>query len=176
MDSYDVDKLKSRANLEAVKRVLIKYFYDKGFNESFDRQLYPAIIQDISFAIPAFGNKIEVVPHIEELDQSSDKAVLGWNLFVLGNQRMYLGDTHHHSLGRLAEELKAGQMLIPENCTGAMRTTTPRRVVNFITRVLENKKSGFIDLSIANVAQNQATPAKPMSMSNQFYSRSGYGT
>jgi len=174
MESFDIDKIKSKANLEAVKRVLIKYFHDKGFGESFDRQLYPAIIQDISFAIPAFGNKIEVVPHIEELDQTSDKAVLGWNLFVLGNQRMYLGDTHHHNLSRLAEELKTGQLVIPENCSGAMRTTTPRRVVNFIIRVLENKKSGFVDLSASGSTPLQA--AGSVGMSNQFYGRSGYGT
>ena len=176
MDSYDIDRIKSRANLEAVKRVLIKYFHDKGFAESFDRQLYPALIQDLPLAIPAFGNKIEVIPHIEELDQESDKAVLGWNLFVLGNQRMYLGDTHHHSLPRLAEELKTGQLVIPEHCANAMRTTTPRRVINFITRVLENKKRGFVDLSVAGVSTNQSVAAKPVNMSSQFYGRSGYGT
>tara|TARA_R110000751_G_scaffold132023_3_gene234444 strand:- start:740 stop:1264 length:525 start_codon:yes stop_codon:yes gene_type:complete len=174
MDSYDIDRVKAKANLEAVKRVLIKYFCEKGFQESFDRQLYPAIIQDISFAIPAFSTKIEVVPHIVEMDTASDSATLGWNLFVLGNQRMYLGDTSHRNLVTLASEIRNGQLVIPEHCSSAMRTSTPRRVIGFITRVLESKKSGFVDLGM-DFAASQFETAKP-SMSNQFYTRNSYGT
>ena len=182
MDSYDIDRIKQRANLEVVRRLLVKYFIDKGFTESFDRQLYPSLIQDLPAVIPNLGTKVEVVPHVEELDMSQGKAVIGWNLFVLGTHRMYLGETYHNDLHSLARQIKAGQILIPEGVmASATRQTTPRRVIHFITRVFENKRSGHIDLSPSTKPFTK--PGDPykaksslMGMPQQFFTRSGYGT
>lgn len=182
MDSYDVDRIKQRTNLEVVRRLLIKYFTDKGFSESFDRQLYPSLIQDLPLVIPILATKIEVVPHVEDLDMSLGKATVGWNMFVLGTHRMYLGDTYHNNLQDLARQIKAGQILMPESAqTTATRQTTPRRVIHFITKVFENKRSGFVDLS-----QPSRQFTKPgdaygirqtmIGMPQQFFTRSGYGT
>jgi hypothetical protein len=182
MDSYDIDRIRQRTNVEVVRRVLIKYFMDKGFVESFDRQLHPSIIQDLPTAVPPLASKIEVIPHVEDLDMSQGKAVLGWNLFVLGSHRMYLGETYHNDLHGLARQIKAGAILLPEGTTAtATRQTTPRRIVHFITRVLEHKKSGHIDLS--PTTGPTSAPGEPYQAKNsmsglpqQFFSRSGYGT
>jgi len=177
MDSIVVDKIKHVSNTEAVRRLLIRYFIDKGYTESFDRHIYPGLIQDLTMAIPILANKIEVEPHAEELDTSMGKAVLGWNLFVLGNHRMYLGDTYHNDLKGLARQIKEG-IILPESIASARRQTTPRRIVTFITRVLSDHEAGYIDLV---PAMSGATPGDQykknsmMGMPQQYFTRSGYG-
>lgn len=148
IDSYATDRIKHVANTEVVRRLLIKYFVDKGFSESFDRQMYPSLVQDLPQIIPVLSNKIEVVPHATEVDTSMGRAVLGWNLFVLGNQRMYLGETYHNSLSDLARQIRNGVIRIPESgFHTARRQTTPRRVISFMTRVLGTHEGGYIDLN-----------------------------
>lgn len=181
MDSYSVDKIKHLSNTDVVRRLLIKYFIDKGFTESFDRQMYPSLIQDLPMIIPSISNKIEVIPHAQDVDPSMGKAVLGWNMFVLGNQRMYLGETYHNNLQDLARQVKSGVILIPEGGhANARRQTTPRRVIAFISRVLSDSQAGYVDL--APTAMPPSPPGEPyaaknsmMGMPQQFFSRSGYG-
>ena len=177
LDSRTVDKIKHVANTEYVRRALIKYFMDKGFTESFDRHLYPALLQDLPIILPFLASKVEVRPYAEEIDTAVGKAVLGWNLFVLGNQRMYLGDTHHNDLMTLARQIREG-IILPGPISSARRQTTPKRVISFITRVLGDHESGYIDLMPA-----QHTPREPGSnyrhrnamvgMPQQFFTRSG---
>lgn len=181
MDSRTVDKLKHVSNTETIRRLLIKYFFDKGFSESFDRQLYPSILQDLSTTIPVLMGKIEVRPFMEDLDPIGSTATLGWNLFVLGNHRMYLGQTRHNNLGELARDIKTGLVSVPtEGISAARKQTTPRRVVTFITRVLGNNEAGFIDLSPRQMPMNGdpyqfGNGAITNGMGSQFQ-RSGYGT
>lgn len=179
MDSYTIDAIKHAANTEVVRRLLIKYFLDKGFVESFDRQLYPALIQDLPYFIPALAGKIEVVPHVEELDILRSRAIIGWNLFVLGNQRMYLGDTFHSDLRDLARHITGGTLVIPEAHSNARRQTTPKQIINFITRVLSMHDGGYVDLNPSppprSMEQPLAARNSMMGMPQQFFSRSGYG-
>lgn len=174
MESYDIDKLKHISNTEVIRRLLIKYFIDKGFNESFDRQLYPSIVQDLPLAIPALSSKVEVIPHAVDVDNLSNRAVIGWNLFVLGNHRMYLGETVHNDLAGLATQINSGIFTVNESCV-AKKQTTPRRVIHFLTRILGNLESGFVDLrpTIGNAPQGNNILAGQQS---NFFTRSGYGT
>lgn len=130
-------------------------------------------------AIPSLANKLEIVPHAENIDTSIGKAVLGWNLFVLGNQRMYLGDTHHNDLKGLARQIKTG-IILPESAFAtARRQTTPRRVIAFITRVLGDHQAGYIDLAPGAMIQDPGERygmRGANSMPQQFFTRSGYGT
>ena len=154
---------------------------EKGFTESFDRHLYPAIIQDLTMVIPQLTTKVEIVPFAEEVDTYQGKAVLGWNLFVLGNQRMYLGQTFHNDLRGLASQLQTGFIMIPEGIiTNARRQTTPRRIITFITRVLESHDAGYVDLHTPinpkTIGEPYATKNSMMGMPQQYFTRSGYGT
>lgn len=185
MDSHVVDTIKHVANTEVIRRLLIKYFLDKGFTENFDRQLAPSMVQDLPFVIPVLANKLEIVPHAVEIDPSMGKARLGWNLFVLGNHRMYLGETYHNNLSDLARQIRSGLVRMTAesqqfSSSAARRQTTPRRVVAFITRVLGDHEAGYIDLRPGSSHPMQ--PGEPyaarqtmMGMPQQF-ARSGYGT
>jgi len=178
MDSFEIDRIRQKANTEVIRRLLIKYFMEsKGFVESFDRQLYPSLIQDLPAVIPVLSSKVEIIPHMENLDNLQGKAVLGWNLFVLGNHRMYLGETYHNDLSSLARQIKSGMIMIPEGVNpNATRQTTPRRVIHFITRVLEDRKSGYVDLSMPSTSHmTRMGSNSAMGMQSQFFTRSGYG-
>lgn len=178
ISSRDIDRLKNVANTEVVRRLLIKYFFAKGFAESFDKHMYPSMIQDLPAVIPLLSNKIEIVPHAVDVDPATGKAVLGWNLFVLGTHRMYLGETHHYDLANLAKQIQTQGMVIPEGSKGtSRRETTPRRIVTFITRVLGQSEAGFIDLNQPmdqSMVQGQLYGAKAalMGMPQQFFARS----
>lgn len=177
MDAYDIQRIKHDLNSEVVRRMLIQYFVKKGFSESFDRLLYPATLQDLPLAIPELFNKIEVIPHAQNIDSLTDSAKIGWNLFVLGSQNMYLGETHHQGLANLAQMIQTGQV-VAEN-SEATRQTTPRRVIHFITNVLNSVKGGYIDLT-PRITAAQMDMANRISsnigMSNQFFTKSGVGT
>jgi len=178
MDSRSIDRIKHALNTDVIRRLLIKYFQSKGFNESFDRLLYPALMQDVGLAVPQLANRLEVVPYAAEVDPWQSSATLGWNLFVLGNHRMFLGETYHRDLMELARQLQQGQIQIAEGQTSTGRKLcTPRQVVNFVTRVLGRHERGYVDLTPPATPQpfgggrSMAGPG-----SSQFYSRSGYGT
>jgi len=182
MESYDIDKFKHVSNNEVVRRLLIKYFMDKGCTTSgsFDRQMYPAMIQDISQVIPVLSNKVEVVPYAGEVDPALGRAVLGWNLFVLGNNRMFLGETYHNNLHDLARQIRGGNIRMPDRgFPNARRQTTPKRVISFITRILHDHEAGYVDLSpttgpIKPVGEPYGVNRQSMlGMPQQFYTRSG---
>lgn len=180
MDSHTTEHIKHVTNTEVIRRLLVRYFVEKGFTESFDRHLYPALLQDLTLQIPQLTTKVEVVPFAEEVDTYQGKAILGWNLFVLGNQRMYLGQTFHNDLRTLARQLQTGLVMIPEgDVTNARRQTTPRRVVTFVTRILESHEAGYVDLTTPvnpkKVGEPYATKNSMMGMPQQFFTRSGYG-
>jgi len=178
MDQGFIDKFRYALNTDVARRLLIKYFVSKGF-DNFDRLLYPPFIQDLPQTIPEFADKLEVVPYCHNIDPMADSAILGWNLFVMGTQRQFLGETHHVGLNQLAMQLQQGSV-IAENQL-ATRQTTPKKIVHFITTVLAKHRGGYINLapkviSMQSQSQQSYRPrAGASSMSNSFFTRSGYG-
>lgn len=173
MDSQDLNKMKRFLNTDVVRRLLIKYFKEKGFSESFDRLLYPGMLQDLCGAIPQLANKVEIEPHAVDVDPTTGKAVIGWNLFVLGNHRMYLGETHHSNLSDLARQIESGMIAMSESGRAAMNQSTPRQVVNFVTRVLSKHNSGYVDLTPPSSPSPMSGfgAARPNMGNGQFFAR-----
>ena len=79
IDSYDVDQVKHIINSEVVKKYLIRFFVEKGF-ESFNKQVFPPILQDLVYQIPLLASKVEIIPNVEQIDVTIDKATLTWYL------------------------------------------------------------------------------------------------
>lgn len=178
MESATVDKLKHVANTEVIRRLLIKYMIDKGFTESFDKQIYPSLIQDMPYVVPVLANKLEIVPHAEEVDPTMGKAKLGWNMFVLGNHRMYLGETFHNNLRDLARQIHSGFIQPPnDTALSARKQTTPKRIITFVTRVLGDHEGGYVDLSPAPdrkpPGSAYASKQALMGMPQQFFNKPG---
>lgn len=181
MESFVIDKIKHISNTEVIRRLLIKYFIDKGFTNNFDRRLHPSLIQDLPYVIPVLSSKVEIVPHSENIDSTTGMATIGWNLFVLGSHRMYLGETCHSNLHNLARQIKSGFITPTRDTSSARLQTTPKKVILFITKVLSDHDEGYVSLQ-----PSQQTPKQPgqifaarqamMGMPSQYYSRTGFGT
>jgi hypothetical protein len=167
------DKLRSALNNDVAERLLVRYFMTKGFDKTkLDQQIYPAIMQDMQFAITEMSDKIEVVPYVRNVDPLGDTARLGWNLFVLGNQRCYLGETFHTGLKRLTLQLQHGQIISEDRL--ATHQTTPRRVINFVARILRQHEDGYLNLTPRIIPLPYQHPrASGLGMAQQFWSRPG---
>ena len=136
MNPYKVnDRMKHTLDLRKVRSLLVKYFHDKGV-EDYDIPIYPIGIHDIVDIVPEISHRIEIEPKVEDVDPMSGWTRLGWNLFVLGNKRLYLGETEHDN----ANDLKLLMDGAPDLYNGAIykNTRSPREIIKFIVRILEN--------------------------------------
>lgn len=147
MDTRDIDRIRHYANTDVIRRLMIRYFLQKGYGNSFDRQVYPPALQDITGVIPELGAKLEVIPHALDVNPILGTAKVGWNMFVLGNQRIFLGESYHDNLTELARQLAAGAIQPVGDVSKARKQTTPRRIISFVTRVLERHDGGYVNLS-----------------------------
>jgi hypothetical protein len=180
MNDLDRDKLKFTLNIDVARRMLIKYFIDKDkkFAESFDLPVNPIELQDMNMTGTGLDTKIEIIPHVINIDPATSRARIGWNLFVLGHQRMYIGETLHGNLMSLAAQIRAGT-ITDGTVVGTRRCTTPKRIVAFVERVLLQSEDGYVDLTI-NQQFKSPKLMKPTGMSSNmsgsFYTRSSYGS
>ena len=173
MDTRLVDKLRFALNNDVAERLVLRYFMSKGFDKTqLDRLVYPPILQDMPFAITEMSDKIEIIPHVESVDPVSDTAQLGWNLFVLGTHRCYLGESFHNGLKLLALQLQHGQVIAEDQM--ATRQTTPRRIIKFISQVLMSHSAGYVNLTPRIVPLQTGQPrASGLGMARQFWQRVG---
>lgn len=175
IDPRFVDKLRHTLNADVVQRLLIKYFIGKGY-DNFDRLLYPPLIQDLPYIVQELADKVEVIPHAQSIDPMADAAILGWNLFVLGNNRCYLGETHHQGLRQLSMQITQGNVFSTDQT--ATHQTTPKRIIKFVVDVLAKHSSGYVNLTPRVVPlplQRQAYKPRSGGVSTgSMFVRSGY--
>jgi hypothetical protein len=181
MTNLDIERIRHAANTDVIRLLLTKYFVKKGFlNEDggLDRRVNPVMMQDLPLSVPVLAGKLEIEPHAVEIDPTTGCGVIGWNLFVLGTHRMYLGETYHHNLPELARQIKAGTIR-PDIHGSSRRESTPKHVITFITRTLGQSEGGYVDFSRNRLGVT--SPAwyrggRGPSQEAQFFTRSGYGT
>ncbi len=172
LETQDGDRVKAAANIEVVRRLMIKYFVEKGFDKSFDRHVSPLELQDMVDRIPALADKVELVPHAVEVNAETGTCVLGWNLFVLGNSRMYVGEIAYDDVKELSRQVRAWQWDYKLTSTGsARRCSTPYRIINFIIRIMSGREGGLVNLNVkrrmpfANrFASRHAMPGMPINV------------
>lgn len=172
MDARTIHRIKHKLSTRDVQRHLVKYFVEHGFIDSFDRLMYPAQVIDITKSIPQLSNKIDVEPHAVDIDPMTNMATLGWNLFVLGSHRMFLGETKHVNLKQLASDLKQGKV----STEGvAVKQTTPRKIINFVTHVLDRSENGYVDPNLIprQIQQPRLASGMVSGMSPKFMGASG---
>lgn len=121
---------------EAAKKALQLYFENKGFKNP-DALVIPSQISDISLGVPEFGNRLEVVGYNEQYDPFTGVAKVGWNLYVNGSNRMYLGETVHNSVS----DLISGNT--PQHADLATPEHTVNEICSFIMKTFNASKDGF---------------------------------
>lgn len=151
MEPYIVKRIRQLLNAEYVKRLLIKYFVSKGYDD-FDNYVLPTDILDIQ-KIPELSDKIEIIPNSDEFDPTTGKVVVQWNLFVLGTKRMYLGRTNHKSLSDLAN---IGVNVVDRSTSVPEKESSVKDIINFIVSVVKKSRRGMVD--IGSVEQPVSSP------------------
>jgi len=137
-DTVLVHKLQHVLNQELIKRSLIRYFTEKGC-DNFKRPVYAPMVQDLPLRIPELINKLEIVPYAKEINPVNGQVTVGWNLFVLGNNRMSLGESTHNNMSELQRAIN-GPMI--DSIT--MDNRSPEDIIDFVIKVLSNSKSGML--------------------------------
>lgn len=154
MDKFLVDKLKRVFNDEYLRRSLIKYFSDKGF-DNFNKRVYAPTLQDLPYMVPELVNKVEVVPYVKEQNPATGQVNIGWNLFVLGTNRMDLGDSLHSNMTEFHQSINGPP---PSGAYNALKT--PKEVTDFIMAILSNSKSGMVQPQPSGLSVHM--PNKPL--------------
>lgn len=121
---------------ELARRLLKNYFESKGF-EDFDERVYPPIIFDMPFRIPEIFKSVEVVPYVERMDPMTNIVTVGWNVFVLGTNRIDLGLSSHKNL---ADFHRSVQGHIDSELNNEMRKSV-NDIINFIVNILKQHKN-----------------------------------
>jgi len=156
---------------EAIKQILLRELLRRELKEYFEKKnmpledgLYPPAIQDMPVLLPRLMEHVEIVPFVDDVDPMSGLVRLGWNLYVLGNIRMFLGKSTHKSVNEIRNP---NAILNPK--FAAERKTTPEKIVQFISEELSNHK---VDLSgDAAAAKRQMGQLSPQQFSPDVSSR-----
>ena len=141
MDINFQNKIQRAIHTEMAKRLLIKYFTSKGF-DNFTKSVSPLDVSNLPKELPELAEKIEVIPYVKNLDPITGATEIDWDMFVLAMHRMYLGRTRHDNLGELIAITKDG--------TGDGEilkfATTPAKIINFVTSMFSKSESGTVSI------------------------------
>jgi hypothetical protein len=159
MNSRLLRDIRQAVAREAARRALKVYFEGKGF-ENPDALVMPSQIADISNGVPEFGDRLEVCAYNERYDPFTSVLKAGWNLYVNGSNRMFLGHTVHNRV----PDLVSGT--IPEHADLAEPEHTVKEICSFIMKVLTRSEDGF----------DRLPPNTRMSMPNPMGMRSMTGS
>jgi hypothetical protein len=119
---------------EYLRRSLIEYFGNKGYEKTFNICAYPPSLMDLSEQ--PFSNKsIEVAFNIEDIDLVDNSVKVAWNVFVLGNKRIFLGYTNHQNF----TDIKNSKNTI-KDYNGPI---TINKIIEFIIEFLGNSNQIF---------------------------------
>lgn len=159
-------RLEHRIGREVATKTLKEYMEQRGY-DNMNLLVYPPAVHDIAMQPDTF-KKVELIPFPEETDPTSNSVTVGWNLFVLGTNRLYLGSTTHNSLS----DLQGGG--ITEGAEVNLEKTAGE-VIDFIVRTLDTHRDGFRRYSMdAGSAQPGVPMNKPRigpSASGGYYER-----
>lgn len=89
---------------ELIRRSLIKYFSEKGY-DNFLVKPYPPSIYDMGQNLDILNSFVEVENFLEDVNIYNNSVKVGWNIFVLGNKRIFLGYTIHEKLSDIEREV-----------------------------------------------------------------------
>lgn len=137
-----VNNVVRKLNTEYARGLLVEYFISKGFTDSFKMKLYPPSMQDLIERVPQLEGKCEIVPSADQIDPRNGYAKIRWDLYAMGNQRLFLGFSEHSDLSSLARQLGQGPIISEERQSSY--ESTPINIISFICRVLEASENGIL--------------------------------
>ncbi|MHA2404379.1 MAG: hypothetical protein ACXADH_15380 [Candidatus Kariarchaeaceae archaeon] len=134
-------RIKKQLQRELIRRKLIEYFTNKGF-ENMDMPLYPPSCYDMPIKVPQLFNRVEIIPSVEETDTTLGTVKLSWNLFVMGVNRINLGcTTHTGETDVVRAVLGEPNLNIPADFLHSAQD-----VIDFVLKILDSSKAGYVEL------------------------------
>lgn len=97
MDNLTKQLLTKTMQKELLRRKLIAYFKSKGY-DNFLVKPYPPSLCDMPEMVDILNSLLEVKNYLEDIEIQSGVIKVGWNIFLLGNNRAFLGHTSHNSV------------------------------------------------------------------------------
>jgi len=132
MDSATKSSLVKTLQKEFVRRNLICYFEGKGY-DNFLVKPYPPSLMDIVERIEVLSGIVEVKHHLEDINMQNNIIKVGWNLFVLGNQRAFLGYTNHKSVSDI-------ESAVGESKSDPNGSKTIKELIEWVVEVIGSSK------------------------------------
>lgn len=162
MDPKLINNIRSILDIMSIKKQLTEYLTSKGIDPG--TTVYPPLLQDIQ-SIGDVSNRIELIPFMEEIDPASGYIRVGWNLFVLGTNKKFLGYTNHKSLNDLNQLEPTEQSKQESLCY-----TVGKDIIDFIIGTLQKYDDDYTSLGPTNSDAPQ-TYASKMPVSNAYYQK-----
>lgn len=97
-------------------------------------KISPLKLLDLPYDIPALSDLIEIVPFVEDINNATGEITVGWNLFVDGIYRMYLGSTKFESIKQVQEALKTKA----NNTKEINSDVDGKSLIQFITSIIRD--------------------------------------
>ena len=141
-----IGKVENALKAEIARKSLLKYLFDKGIT-NIHMKINPIDIQDINIECAPLADKVEIKPHVADINPENDSATIEWDLFVLAVNRMNLGQTDHCDIINLARELD-GTAIVNDTLIGSRNQITAKAFVDFVSAILETtqlKNIGYAD-------------------------------
>jgi len=158
-----INDIRNVLRIVMVRKQLNEYLEKKEINSG--DLIYPPAIQDLQESIPDISNRVEITPFMEEMDPTTGAIKIGWNLFVLGINRKFLGYTVHESLDELKRPSPSKKALENSLCY-----TTGEDVVGFIVETLQKYDDEHISLGSIKFNAPQVYAAK-LPIANGYYEK-----
>ena len=150
--------------LDSIKKRMEEFFLARGIE--LDHEIYPPVLRDFVQLIPAL--KLEIQPHIDDIDPTTGNVLIAWNLFIFGVERMFLGYSLHDSLAHLE------RMIGSNDSASAIRRVTANDIIKFIMDMIDSKDSKYCLMAsnINNVNFNPTVNDTLMPYGGIFFERS----
>jgi len=154
--------IKKIIQMEIIRKNLKDYFKSLGLDD--DDILYPPLIRNMPMQVPMIGSKLEVVPFVKEIDPATKFVKLGWNLFVYGTDRKFLGYSVHESFANL-DTIVNNDFIFNDLDTNV----SVGDVIEFIVGTIEKKKAdNNFNYPIVQPTTNICMPRTPDPVGGQY--------
>jgi len=159
MDPKLINNIRNILSIVTIKKQLSEYLESKDISPS--TMVYPPLIQDLQ-CMSEISTRVELIPYMEELDPASGSIKVGWNLFILGTNRLDLGYTIHESLSDLKQPEPSRKGMENSLCY-----TTGEQILNFIVNTLQKYNKDHVSLGMGE----PQTYGSKMPISNTYYQK-----
>lgn len=121
--------------------MILQSFRDQDIN--LEDPIDPISVATAIGVIPQLIDKVEISPTVHFFDPRTNKCTIRWNLFVLGTNRMYLGDTSHNNIADAVAAIRSGTTVDNDNNIKNM-TVSPLKIAKFVSQILLKHEDGYI--------------------------------